>query len=64
MSEREIVRVCIDDDGKLDVTVAAFCTEDKANRLANEVVKAVMRLLGESILRGSRDRNSASPTLH
>ena len=64
MSEREIIRVCIGDDGKLDVTVAAFCTEDKAGQLANAVVKAVMRLLGESVLKDPRDPNPVSPTLH
>ena len=64
MTEKEIIRVCISDDGQLDVTVAAFCPEDKANRLANDVAKAIMKLIGESILAESRALNTVRPTLH
>jgi hypothetical protein len=64
MSEREIIRACIDEDGQLDVTVAQFWPEDKASRLANEVAEAIMRLLGENVLREMSGRNFGHPTCH
>ena len=64
MSEREIIRVCIDDEGQLDVTVARLCPEAKAGRLANEVAEAVVRLLGERALRDFRRPNPAARVTH
>jgi|CXWL01.1.fsa_nt_gi hypothetical protein len=64
MREREIIRVCIDDDGRLDVTVARLCPEAKAGRLANEVAEAVVRLVGERALRDFRDVGLTSPVTH
>ena len=64
MSEREIIRACIGEDGLLDVTVARFWPEDKASRLANEVAEAIMRLLGENILREKSRLNPDGPTAH
>jgi len=64
MSEREIIRVCIDDDGHLDVTVTKLCSEARANRLANEVAESVLRLVGKTTLKNFRDLTAVSHVTH
>jgi hypothetical protein len=64
MSEREIIRACIDEDGQLDVTVARFWPEDKASRLANEVAESILRLLGENVLKEMSGGSPVRPTSH